>query len=385
MSSARLVAVFAPLYPPAFMGGGPIRSIAALVANAPAQTRAVVLTKDTDLGGTEPMPVTSDSWSHHTGHDVYYANMRSPRAYSRALVALRRTKPSLLHFNSFMNPKLTIIPLILWRLGFWGGAKILLSPRGEFGEGALRRRSAKKRIYMQFFRALRLHESVVWHSTAAHETSDLRQTWGDSAVIIERENDTLLADSAFRPHPVEGPLRAVFLGRIVEHKGLHIALEALANVKGDVRLDVYGSREDAAYGLRCEALVATLPPNVSVEFHGPVRPDLVVDVLREHEVLLMPTAGENFGHVIAEALSASCAVAVTPFTPWTEDLSAGGGFVLDRDAASWSACIDELAGASSGTRMSHRAAAGAVYDRRLARPRPPHLWASTFELIEPSR
>ncbi|MEV4666439.1 glycosyltransferase [Microbacterium sp. LWO12-1.2] len=381
----RAVAVFAPLYPPAFMGGGPIRSIAALVATAPASARAVVLTKDTDLGATEPMPVVRNSWSRRDGDDVYYASMRSPLAYWRSLVSLRRTKPSLLHFNSFLNPQLTIFPLILWRLGFWGEARILLSPRGEFGEGALQRRSAKKRIYMRFFRALRLHNAVIWHSTAAHETSDLRQIWGDTAVIIERENDTLLAESSSRPRRFNGPLRAVFLGRIVEHKGLHVALEALADVTEHVRLDVYGSREDAAYGLRCDSLVATLPPHVSVEFHGPVRPDLVVDVLKEHELLLMPTAGENFGHVIAEALSASCVVAVTPFTPWTEDLSAGGGFVLDRDAESWSGCIDQFAAATGDVRMSHRVAAGAAYDRWLSRPRPPHLWASAFELIEPPR
>ncbi|MCK2035916.1 glycosyltransferase family 4 protein [Microbacterium sp. SSW1-49] len=380
----RTVAVFAPLYPPAFMGGGPIRSIAALVAGAPEEVHAVVLTKDTDLGAKVPMEVVRNSWSRSDGADVYYASMRSPFDYWRALIALRRTKPALLHFNSFLNPQLTIFPLILWRLGFWGRARVLLSPRGEFGEGALQRRSAKKRIYMRFFRVLRMPKAVIWHSTAAHETSDLRRIWGDSSVVLERENDTLLAEVSSRPRSVDGPLRAVFLGRIVEHKGLHIALEALAHVAGSVRLDVYGSREDSTYGVRCDELVSQLPPHVSVEFHGPIRPDLVVDVLKEHELLLMPTAGENFGHVIAEALSASCAVAVTPFTPWTEDLSTGGGFVLDRDVASWTTFIDQFAAEPPAARMSHRIAAGAAYDRWRGRSRPPHLWTSAFERIEAS-
>lgn len=377
MNTPTTVAVFAPFYPPAFRGGGPVRSISALVQAAPAAFVPAVVTGDRDLGESEPLPVAANRWVSRADADVYYASLSSPVAYARALISLRRRRPGLVHLNSFMNPLLSIVPVFLWRLGFWGRARLLISPRGEFGDGALSRRAGKKRAYMRIFRLLGLPRRVVWHSTAPHETADIRRAWGHAVTIVERENDTLLPLVATAPSSFEGPLRAVFLGRIVEHKGLHIALQALQAVTAPVRLEVYGSREDAAYLRRCEALVRGLPAHIAVIFHGPVAPEEVLGVLARHELLVMPTAGENFGHVIAEALAASCVVAVTPFTPWTEVLSAGGGLVLDRAIEPWSRGIEEQASSSSEERLRARRQAGRSYEKWRARPRPPHVWETT--------
>lgn len=380
MTPPTRVAVFAPYYPPAFRGGGPVRSIAALVDSAPEGFAPLVLTADRDLGETERLPVPAGRWTRRDGAEVYYAALGSPLGYVRALRAVRRRRPALIHLNSFMNPRLSIAPLLLWRLGFWGRARVLLAPRGEFGDGALSRRALKKRVYLRLFRLLGLPRRVVWHSTAPHETADIRRLWGEGAVIVERENDTLLPATALTPEPVDGPLRAVFLGRIVEHKGLHLALEALASVTAPVHLGVYGSREDAAYFRRCEELVRRLPGHVTVTFHGPVSPENVVSTLATHELLVMPTAGENFGHVIAEALSASCVVAVTRHTPWTEVLSEGGGVVLAREVGAWAHALQEQASAAPEDRLRQRRAAGETYERWRARPRPPHVWVSALDV-----
>jgi len=177
------------------------------------------------------------------------------------------------------------------------------------------------------------------------------------------------------PDVVRGPLRAAFLGRIVEHKGLHIALEALAMVTAPVVFDVYGSREDEHYASQCEDIAARLPANITAIFHGAIAPDDVGNALRAHDALLAPTAGENFGHVIAEALAASCVVVVTPETPWTELLLKGGGRVVDRTVLAWASGIQELAEASFEERLALRLAAGRRYEEWLRRPRPPHVWA----------
>jgi glycosyltransferase involved in cell wall biosynthesis len=274
---------------------------------------------------------------------------------------------------------MTILPLALWRIGFWGSARLLVAPRGEFGSAALRRRSVKKRIYIAAFRLLGIHRATIWHSTAPHETADIQQLWGSGAKIIERENDTLLADRARVPELRTGPLRAAFLGRMVEHKGLSIALTALSAVRAPVQFDVYGSREDDSYASLCEALADALPENVTVTFHGVVSPESVVDVLAAHDVLIMPTAGENFGHVIAEALSASCFVVTTAHTPWTDWLSRGGGTVLDRSVHAWADAIESLANADPHQRLVHREAAGETYEAWLSQPRPPHIWTLALD------
>lgn len=380
---SRLVAVFAPLYPPAFRGGGPIRSIEALVLSTPAELEPAVLTSDRDLGSSEPLEVDSNVWLTREHGSVCYVTTRSPYALWRAFRSLRMRRPRVLHFNSFMNPRLTILPLLLWRLGFWGRARVVISPRGEFGSGALGRRAGKKGLYIKFFRALGIHRSTIWHSTAPHETTDIRQMWGPEARVVERSNDTRLASQPRTATSSAGPLRAVFLGRLVEHKGLLLALQALSNVTSPVRFDVYGSREDEVYAAACEAVTETLPKNVNVYFHGAIPPDNVVDVLVQHDVLLMPTAGENFGHVIAEALSASCFVVTTPHTPWTPRISDSGGLVLAREVGPWAEAIETLAGEGAERRLARRRDAGRTYSAWFAEPRPPHLWSLILDEMSP--
>ena len=374
------IAVFAPLYPPAFRGGGPIRSISALVKAAPECFEPLVLTCDRDLGLDSPLMVTRNQWTVSGEHMVYYATTRSPRFAIKALMALRRKRPKLLHFNGFMDPSFTIIPLVLWRFGFWGKPLLLVAPRGEFGEAALRRRSRKKRAYLFLFRSFRIHKHVVWHSTAPHETDDLRQLWGKEAVIIERGNDTALDSRAMTVTQHDGPTRMVFLGRIVPHKGLAVILEALQAVRSDVEFNVYGPREDAQYFAHCKRLAATLPPNVAIAFRDALEPDSVVQVLNQHDLFVLPTAGENFGHVIAEALSAACVVLTTPWTPWGSVLEGGGGIVVgDREASSWAPAVESQLSASRELRFARRQAAGEAFERWAAEEAPPHVWTLALE------
>ena len=160
---------------------------------------------------------------------------------------------------------------------------------------------------MRLFRILRLHKAVVWHSTATHESNDIRREWGESSRIILRGNHTLLPIEPDLPRKVPGTLpRFVYLGRIVEHKGLLIALEAMRSCDYPISLDVYGTREDETYFSECEKIIRELPEYVRVVFRGVVEPDEVRQTLANYDALLMPTAGENFSHVIAESLSVSC-------------------------------------------------------------------------------
>ena len=379
------VAVFAPAFPPASRGGGPIRSLEAMVAGAPPPFIPYVLTPDRDLGMTEPLPVTRNAWVRLDRGFVYYASLGSLGALVRAFRELRARRAHMLYLSSFFNPVLTILPVVLWRLGFWGSPVLLLAPRGEFGAGALSRRSRKKQLYLGFFRLLGLHRSVIWHSTAEHESADIRRLWGEDARVVFRENATLLPSKASIPEGWNvGPLRATFVGRIVEHKGLAIALAALRECTSPLSFDIYGAHEDAVYFAHCQSLAAQLPAGVTVTFHADVPSSEVRGILADHDALILPTAGENFGHVIAEALSCSCLVATTPETPWTQTLSAGGGMVVaDRSPEAWAGALEALAALDPAQRAERRRAAGEAYAAWAARPKADHVWQLTIQQYGP--
>jgi len=387
-SRSIAVAVFAPYYPPAARGGGPIRSTEALIRHAPRRYEPFVVTSDRDHGSTSKLDVPSNRWTLRDGVAVRYSAVSRPGGTVAAITAARRRRPQMLYFNSFMNPSFTILPMLLHRVGFWGrSTTAIIAPRGEFGEGALGRRPLKKRLYMGLFRALRMHRSVVWHSTAPHETEDIRSLWGSAAPIVERGNDSLLGARALPPSMNHGvPIRLVFVGRIVEHKGIAIVIEALAGTTRPVSLDIFGVQEDPDYFARCTSLAANAGPHATIRFHGALAPEEVVPTLNRFDALVLATRGENFGHIIAESLAASCIVMTTPTTPWTDGLRHGGGtIVADRSVEAWRRSIDALAALPAEEIHSRRARAAKAYEAWAAQPPAPHVWDLTRELLAYSR
>ncbi|GAA5228506.1 hypothetical protein GCM10025778_30440 [Paeniglutamicibacter antarcticus] len=166
----------------------------------------------------------------------------------------------------------------------------------------------------------------------------------------------------------------------MEHKGLDVVLKALKGIDSKVSLDIYGPEEDPAYAALCKELVAGLPTPVSVEFKGTVAPEAACSTLAAYDALLMPTAGENFGHVIAESLSVSCPVFTTPSTPWTEILQSGGGIVVkDREPESWLAAIDRFVALPAPTRAQLRLEAGNAYRSWKGQPQKPHVWTTALQ------
>ncbi|NEN05456.1 glycosyltransferase [Diaminobutyricibacter tongyongensis] len=373
---SQVVALFAPLFPPAKLGGGPIRTLEALVEAAPSGFPLSVLTSDHDLGSRDRLPVRSDQWLKHHDASVYYASATSIRGLFRGYRALKSRHPEVLYLNGFFDFKFSILPQLLWRVRYWGRTVRLLAPRGEFGLNALGRRSLKKRTFLSVYRALGLHRGLYWHASSEFEADDIRRLWGGQSTILIRQNETLLPQTALSPRITSGAapgLRAAFLGRLVEHKGLHIALEALSQVESTIELDVYGPTEDPQYVEFCRRLISELPENASVRLLGMLDPADIRSTLSGYEVLLMPTAGENFGHVIAESLSASCPVMCSPHTPWNALLEDGGGWVLDRSGEVWAAALDDYASLSPAERLIARERAGEAFAKWRAQPGDPHV------------
>jgi glycosyltransferase involved in cell wall biosynthesis len=109
-------------------------------------------------------------------------------------------------------------------------------------------------------------------------------------------------------------------------KNLSGALKLLAGVNGDVSFDLYGPVEDAEYWRECQRIIDSLPTNVRVRNNGEIEHKEIGRVFAEHDLLLLPTLGENFGHVIGEALASGCPVLISDQTPWRNLESEGVGW-----------------------------------------------------------
>ena len=104
-------------------------------------------------------------------------------------------------------------------------------------------------------------------------------------------------------------------------------------------------------------MLNTLPGNVSWEYRGIADAERVSEVFSGYDVFLFPTLGENYGHVIFEAMSGGCIPVISDQTPWTVEKMGGNGdrFSLD-DEAGFLGALDKYCKMDE-TELSERAEA----------------------------
>jgi glycosyltransferase involved in cell wall biosynthesis len=327
-ASRTRVLAFVDYYLPGYKGGGPSRTVANLVEALGDEIDFSIVTRDRDLGDHSAYPsVVRNEWSEVGKAKVYYA---SPSTLSPVGIAklLRRTPYDIVYLNSLFSWRMTIQTLMVIRLGLAPKQPCILAPRGELGLGALGLKSRKKRSYLAFARKMGLFTGVTWQASSPLEASDIRRMLGDREGSIEIAPNlarTFQGASVTGDRKGGESLKVVFLGRVVPMKNLLFALEVLSHVRFPLELSVYGPIEDLAYWGLCQEKIDYLPENVRFHYSGAVEPHRVQAILAQHDLLFLPTQGENYGHAIAEALQAGTPVLISDRTPWKDVGAAGVG------------------------------------------------------------
>jgi glycosyltransferase involved in cell wall biosynthesis len=337
------VLTFVPYYLPGYKSGGPVRSIANLVSRLGDDLRFVIVTADRDSGDRAPYPDISPGERHRIGNaDVIHVD--AARWGPRSIAALVRSlQPDVIYLNSFFSRPFSMHVLFVRHLRMIPWLPIVLAPRGEFSPGALQVKAGRKRAFVAASRALRLHRDVLWQASTPLEAGDIRRTVGgverdgSSRIVVAPiiasprapGSNAVLPAAAHGKQP--GHLRVVFLSRISKKKNLRGALWILQGVRGSVELDIYGPIEDEPYWRTCRELIDALPVNVRATYRGAVVAADVPAVLAGHDLFFLPTLGENYGHVIREALAAATPVLISDQTPWRNLAAARIGWDLPLD------------------------------------------------------
>lgn len=314
----RKVLVFVSLYLPGFKGGGPIRTIANLVDSVGDSIDFDVVCLDRDLGDERPYPgIKMGGWQQVGKARVFYVQP-GIRGATEIYRIIRSHDYECMYLNSFFHFQFSFLPLLFSKLLRKHG-KILLAPRGEFSEGALGLNSFKKKVFLAFSKYSHLHHSVEWHATSKQEEIDINRIASRVRSVKFATNLPSVRDAgAFPLRDVNLPLKVVMLGRVAPMKNVVGAIEILSYIKSNVKFDLFGPREDQAYWKQCEDALLHLPGNIEFNYCGALSPEDVGPTLEQYDVFLLPTLGENFGHVIAEALTAGLPVVLSQNTPWRD-------------------------------------------------------------------
>jgi glycosyltransferase involved in cell wall biosynthesis len=345
-SRGRVLALIGT-YLPGYKAGGPLRTIENLVATLGQEFDFKIVTLDRDLGETSPYPgIVTNQWVRVGQADVLYLQPGLRGLLDMWALLRSVDRQTVLYLNSFFARRFSMLPALMRWLGLCRPQSLVLAPRGEFSLGALGLKRMQKSLYLRMARGLGIYRRTIWQASSEFEAQDIRRQFpelqsGEAAAGGQALNRTrsssvimtaidLLGATTLRPQSnrqkKSGELRIVFVGRCSRMKNLSGALRLLAGLKGDVSFDLYGPVEDAEYWRECQSIIAGLPVNVRVRNNGEIEHKEIARVFAEHNLLLLPTLGENFGHVIGEALAVGCPVLISDQTPWRNLESEGVGW-----------------------------------------------------------
>jgi glycosyltransferase involved in cell wall biosynthesis len=325
----RSILILSGYYLPGFKGGGPIRSISNLVNNLSDHFNFKIITSDRDLGDKEAYKgIKVNNWNKLGPAEVYYISPdRMNLGGLRKII--RHTHYDLMYINSFFSPNFSIKPLLLIKLGLVPNKPVIVAPRGEFSAGALNIKKYKKSLFINLAKIFDVHSDVLWHATSQEEKEDIQKVIGKDAKIHIASNITINAnDRILKNEKQAGSLKIIFLSRITWKKNLRGALEYLTSLTGNVYFDIYGPIEDKLYWKECQEIADSLPSNIHVKYLGEISNDKVSSLFSQYDIFLFPTLGENYGHVIVEAILSGCPVVISDQTPWNDLEENNAGWVI---------------------------------------------------------
>lgn len=318
-NSRPKILVFLGRYLPGFNSGGPVRTISCMVEALAQHFDFYIVTLNRDSGSREVYTsVRTGEWNAVGMAQVFYTPQFT-------LADMRRiadeVQPNAIYFNGFFSTS-SVLGLLKRRLGGFGDVPVILATRGDLAGGALGLKSTKKRVYIKLAKALGIYRNLLWHASSEREKREMLR---EVATFGVREEQIHVAPDlgfgyrpgeASRPRKMSGEAKFITIGRMTRMKNLPFTIDLLGELRGKVSLDIFGPLEDRELWAECERKINALPTHTTVRNHGPIDSAGVIGELATRHFFILPTLGENYGHVIIEGAAAGCPVVISDRTQW---------------------------------------------------------------------
>jgi glycosyltransferase involved in cell wall biosynthesis len=360
-------------YRPAHKAGGPITSIENLVnlLGDEENLEFYVVCGLFDYGATEPLPVEQETWVKVGKAQVQFWHPKRLNLNTWKQL-IQQLKPDVVHMQGLWSIKFSILPLLAAQSCRKATPidKIIVSPRGMLTPQALKQKQWLKAPVAWVLKRLNAYKNVIFHSTNDQETKEIANYLGAGAISIDNNpSSTIPQNLGAATNPIlqmpnvprslyrenreyiktPNHLNWVFVGRISPEKNPMLLLQALQMLDCPTTGYFIGGYQNEPYFSEFQNDINNLPAQHQVKYLGELNVDEIAENLTQCDLLINTSISENFGHAMAEALSAGVPVLVGPNTPWQQLWEAKAGEVAEYSAQGFAAAMDKFASIDSAT------------------------------------
>lgn len=262
-------------------------------------------------------------------------------SFSRAIVKLVQLEPlSLIHSHGLWLP----VNYRAAQASRKYGVPLVIQPHGMLEPWALAHKALKKRIAMALFQRNDLRSAKLLVASSPVEFENLRQLGFRQPIAIIPNGvapPVVLGNAeSVGLHPDRNRV-VLFLSRIHPVKGVVNLLKAwatLAPVGWTLRI---AGPDEGGHLAEVTQLIEKLRLHESVEYVGEADAARKAVLYQQADLFVLPTFSENFGVVVAEALSYGVPVITTRSAPWADLETFGCGWWVETGVAPLVAALGE--------------------------------------------
>ncbi|MEN0053607.1 MAG: glycosyltransferase [Mucilaginibacter sp.] len=332
-------------YKPAFIYGGPTMSVS-MLSEQLAQTGISISVFTTTANGQHELEVQPNTSMLVDGIEVsYFKRITKDHSHFSPLLLKAVWKNAktydLVHIHAWWN----LVSILSCLIALICRVPVLVSPRGTLSSYSFSNRNTGIKAIIHRFLGKPILKRCHIHTTSKREDDTIAHLISPKSISTISNFVKLpvipLSESGL-PSPT---LKLIFFSRIEEKKGLDILINALALVNIPFSLTIAGDG-NRDYIKSLQILADKKRISDKITWVGFIQENKF-DVLRQHDLFILPSYDENFGNVVIESLAVGTPVLVSEGVGLADYVIQNQlGWTCKTNEASVAQAINQIAGQS---------------------------------------